>query len=128
VERLASLTGRNPVPVKKRPQFRFVQNKFAAGGFTAVASERVRAARVKECPVQLEGTVRQLHGLTGDRRLEEQGGAVAAEVEVVRVHVHERFVISGNYIDPTTWQPLIYNFRHYFGLGKDLGKTFRAEI
>jgi len=26
------------------------------------------------------------------------------------------------------WQPLIYNFRHYYGLGQELGKTFRAEI
>jgi len=24
--------------------------------------------------------------------------------------------------------PISYNFRHYFGLGAELGKTFRAEI
>lgn len=29
--------------------------------------------------------------------------------------------------DPAKWQPLIYTFRHYFGLGDELGATFRAE-
>jgi hypothetical protein len=31
-------------------------------------------------------------------------------------------------VDPARWQPLIYNFRHYYGLGEELGKTFRAEV
>jgi hypothetical protein len=42
--------------------------------------------------------------------------------------VREDFVLKKNYIDPEKWQPLIYNFRHYFGLGEDLGRTFRAEV
>jgi flavin reductase (DIM6/NTAB) family NADH-FMN oxidoreductase RutF len=128
VERLAPLTGRNPVPATKRAQFRFARDKFAAAGLTPIASEEVRAARVKECPVQLEGTVRRLHELEGDPRLTDQEGGVAAEVEVVRVHVRQQLVVRGHYIDPTGWQPLIYNFRHYFGLGEELGRTFRAEI
>jgi flavin reductase (DIM6/NTAB) family NADH-FMN oxidoreductase RutF len=53
---------------------------------------------------------------------------VAAEVEIVRVHVDEEFVLGGHYVSPEKWSPLIYNFRHYFRLAeKELGKTFRAE-
>jgi flavin reductase (DIM6/NTAB) family NADH-FMN oxidoreductase RutF len=48
-------------------------------------------------------------------------------VEILRVHVRRDFIIDDHYIDPAKWQPLIYNFRHYFGLGKELGTTFRAE-
>ena len=55
-------------------------------------------------------------------------GGVAAEVEVLRVHVASEFILEGNYIDPEKWSPLIYNFRHYYRLAdKELGKTFRAE-
>ncbi|NUR95251.1 MAG: flavin reductase family protein, partial [Kribbellaceae bacterium] len=25
------------------------------------------------------------------------------------------------------WSPLIYNFRHYYGLGPELGESFRTE-
>jgi flavin reductase (DIM6/NTAB) family NADH-FMN oxidoreductase RutF len=53
---------------------------------------------------------------------------VAAEVEIVRVHVAPDLIIGDNYIDPAKWSPLIYNFRHYFRLEEhELGKTFRAE-
>jgi flavin reductase (DIM6/NTAB) family NADH-FMN oxidoreductase RutF len=55
-------------------------------------------------------------------------GGVAVEVEVLRVHLRKDFILEENYVDPERWQPLIYNFRHYYGLGRELGKTFRAEI
>jgi flavin reductase (DIM6/NTAB) family NADH-FMN oxidoreductase RutF len=56
------------------------------------------------------------------------GGDVAAEVEVLRVHVADNFVLDDHYVDPQKWSPLIYNFRHYFRLAdKELGKTFRAD-
>ena len=48
-------------------------------------------------------------------------------MEILRVHIASRFVLGNHHVDPRQWQPLIYNFRHYFGLGKELGKTFRAE-
>jgi hypothetical protein len=25
------------------------------------------------------------------------------------------------------WSPLIYNFRHYYGLGAELGHSFRSQ-
>lgn len=127
VERLAPLTGRNPAPGGKDSRFRFERDKFGASRLTPLASEIVAAPRVKECPAQLEARVTRIHSLVGDRRLQEAGGAAAVEVEILRVHIASRFVLGNHHVDPRQWQPLIYNFRHYFGLGKELGKTFRAE-
>jgi flavin reductase (DIM6/NTAB) family NADH-FMN oxidoreductase RutF len=128
VEALAPLTGQNPVPEDKRDKFRFEKDKFAAGSFTALASEAVSAPRVRECPVQLEATVRSINLLTGESRVNKLSGAASVEVEILRVHVRRDFILEGHYIDPSKWQPLIYNFRHYFGLGEELGSTFRAEV
>ena len=128
VERLAPLTGKNPVPSEKSAKFRFEPDKFVAAGLTPLASESVRAPRVKECPVQLEATVSQIHLLGEEPRLQKLGGGAVVEVRVLKVHVRTDFVLGENYVNPETWQPLIYNFRHYFGLGAELGKTFRAEV
>lgn len=128
VERLAPLTGRNPVPSEKSAKFRFEADKFVAAGLTPLASESVRAPRVKQCPVQLEATVSKIHRLHGEPRLDKLSGGAAVEVRVVKVHVRSDFILRDNYVDPEKWQPLIYNFRHYFGLGAELGKTFRAEV
>ena len=78
--------------------------------------------------MQLEACVRKIHELQGGARLQDLGGGAAVEVEVKRVHARKDFVTRGHHIAPDKWQPLIYNFRHYFGLGQELGKTFRAEI
>ncbi|MFZ0818223.1 MAG: flavin reductase family protein [Candidatus Sulfotelmatobacter sp.] len=127
VEKLAPLTGKDPVPQIKAKQFRFVGDKFGAAGLTPMASETVRPARIAECPVQMEARVTRLHKMAGEK-LRQLGGGVAAEVEIVRVHVASEFVLGDNYVDPGKWSPLIYNFRHYFRLApKELGKTFRAE-
>ena len=127
VEKLAPLTGKNPVPDIKSKQFHFDPHKFQTAGLTELASETVKPMRVKECPVHLEARVTALHQLGGEK-LAHLGGAVAAEVEILRVHVASEFILKDNYIDPAKWSPLIYNFRHYFRLAeKELGKTFRAE-
>lgn len=127
VEALAPLTGKNPVPEIKAKQFRFEADKFAAAQLTQLASELIRPARVMECPVHLEARVTRLHRMEGEK-LKQLGGGIAAEVEVIRVHVASELIAGNNYIDPAKWSPLIYNFRHYFELADDeLGKTFRAE-
>lgn len=127
VEKLAPLTGKNPVPEIKARQFRFEPNKFDASGLSPMASEVVKPERAKECPVHLEARVVRLHMLSGEK-LNQLGGGVAAEVEVLRVHVASEFILGDNHIDPQKWSPLIYNFRHYSRLAdKELGKTFRAE-
>ena len=128
VEALAPLTGQNPVPEDKRDKFRFEKDKFAAASFTPVESEIVSTPRVMECPVQLEARTHSIHPLVGEPRLHKLGGAASVEVEVLRVHVRRDFVLKDHYVDPEKWQPLIYNFRHYFGLGQELGHTFRAEV
>jgi flavin reductase (DIM6/NTAB) family NADH-FMN oxidoreductase RutF len=127
VERLAPLTGRSPVPQGKDSRFRFERDKFAASELTPISSEEVSAPRVKECPAQLEAMVQRIHDIKGEKRLQDAGGGAAVEVEILRVHVRQDLVLATNHIDPRQWQPLIYNFRHYFGLGQELGKTFRAE-
>jgi len=128
VERLAPLTGKNPVPELKTKQFHFEKEKFQAAGLTPMGSELVKPARAKECPVHMEARVLAVHELRGER-LEQLGGSVAAEVEVMRVHVASDLVIKDRYVDAGKWSPLIYNFRHYFRLAEaELGKTFRAEV
>jgi flavin reductase (DIM6/NTAB) family NADH-FMN oxidoreductase RutF len=127
VEKLAPLTGKDPVPEIKAKQFRFEADKFRAAGLTPMASELVKPARARECPVQMEARVVQLHRLNG-AKIGQLGGGLGAEVEILRVHASTDLIIGDDYIDPAKWSPLIYNFRHYFRLGeKELGKTFRAE-
>jgi len=127
VEKLAPLTGKNPVPVLKAKQFRFEKEKFDAAGLTPLESEQVKPMRARECPVHMEARVTKMHRLGGEK-LNQLGGGLAAEVEILRVHVANDFVLEEHYVDPEKWSPLIYNFRHYFRLAEqELGKTFRAE-
>jgi flavin reductase (DIM6/NTAB) family NADH-FMN oxidoreductase RutF len=127
VEKLAPLTGKNPVPDLKAKQFRFKKDKFDAAGLTPLESEQVKPMRARECPVHMEARVTKMHRLGGEK-LNQLGGGLAAEVEILRVHVADEFVLEDHYVDPIKWSPLIYNFRHYFRLAQqELGKTFRAE-
>jgi len=121
VERLAPLTGRHPVPESKRGTFRYVADKFAEAGLTAEPSELVRPPRVAECPLQLEARAARVQP-------DAAGDFLIIEALVLRVHAASRLVVPDtDYVDPTEWSPLIYNFRHYFGLGAELGHTFRSE-
>jgi flavin reductase (DIM6/NTAB) family NADH-FMN oxidoreductase RutF len=127
VEKLAPLTGKDPVPELKAKQFRTEKDKFAAGGFTRRDSEIVKPSRAAECPIQMEAKVLSLHEM-GGAKLRVLGGGIVAIVEIVRVHADESLLIDGSdHIDPEKWSPLVYNFRHYFDLSDhELGKTFRA--
>ncbi|KOG77497.1 MULTISPECIES: flavin reductase family protein [Streptomyces] len=121
VERLAPLTGRTPVPASKRGSFRFEPDKFAAAGLRPQPSERVRPPRVAECPMQLEARVAQA-------RPDSSGDFLIVEAQVLTVHADPQIVVSGSqHIDPAAWSPLIYNFRHYYGLGPELGHSFRSR-
>ncbi len=121
VELLAPFTGADPVPVYKQGLFRFEKDKFSIAKFTPISSELVKPFRVNECPLQIEARICHIH-ITGDTR---RFGII--EVKSLLVHAHERIIESESRINPCKWSPLIYNFRHYFGLGEELGKTFRAE-
>ncbi|MEV0054135.1 flavin reductase family protein [Saccharopolyspora shandongensis] len=121
VERLAPLTGRNPVPDQKRGVFRFEPDKFGAAGLRPEPSNLVRPPRVAECPVQLEARATRV-------RADATGSFRIIEAQVLQVHCDPRIVVGGtHHIDPTAWSPLIYNFRHYFGLGRELGHSFRSQ-
>ena len=76
----------------------------------------------------MEARVTHLQCMQG-AKLNELGGGISAEVEILRVHVSEEFITGEHHIDPQKWSPLIYNFRHYFRLAEtELGKTFRAQV
>lgn len=129
VERIACTTGRDPVPAYKADAgYEHVADKFALGGFTRLASELVQPPRIQECPLQLEA---ELVGAYGEQAMAtaEQGAAhLIVETRVVRVHAHREVVVPGTqHIDTQHWRPLFYVFRHYFGLGDDLGRNFKAE-
>ncbi len=58
---------------------------------------------------------------------------VTAEFAIVeagmrKVHADPRLVVPGTgHIDPAAWSPLIHNFRHYLGLGPELGHSYRTS-
>ena len=125
VEALAPLTGRNPPAPHKADRFRFEPHKFEAVGLTPAASELVAAPRIAECPLQLEAKVTAIHA-PATRPDGEYFRII--ETQVQRVHALSGIVKPGtNHIDPQRWSPLLYVFRHYFGTGKELGRSFRAE-
>ncbi|NEA26905.1 flavin reductase family protein [Actinomadura bangladeshensis] len=121
VERLAPLTGSNPMPPHKEDAFRFEPAKFEAAGLSPEPSHVVRPPRVAECPIQMEARAARVQP-------DATGTFVIAEAHVLKVHADPRIVVPGTqHIAPAEWSPLIYNFRHYFGLGPELGHTFRSE-
>ncbi|WP_407942037.1 flavin reductase family protein [Nocardiopsis codii] len=121
VERLAPLTGRDPVPPGKPPGCRFEADKFGAAGLTPQESQVVAPPRVAECPLQLEARVARADA-------DASGDLTVVQADVLRVHADTRMVVPGTeHVDPSLWNPLIYNFRHYFGLGRRHGHSYRAE-
>ncbi|MEQ4723643.1 hypothetical protein [Nonomuraea sp. B19D2] len=81
----------------------------------------VRPPRVAECPIQFEARAERVgHDVSGS--------FVIAEAVVGKVHADPRIVVPGTqHVDPGAWSPLIYNFRHYFGLGPELGHSYRSQ-
>jgi flavin reductase (DIM6/NTAB) family NADH-FMN oxidoreductase RutF len=118
VDRLALLTGSNPVPEYKQAMgYRHQRDKFGAAGLTPVAADLVHPPRVLECPVQMEAKVRQMHPVGGaDRHL------AMIEVSVERVHAREDILLPGHpsHFDPDRWRPLIMSFCEFYGLGAQL--------
>lgn len=121
VERLAGVTGRFPVPETKPAGCRFVKDKFGEAGLTPLASEVVRPPRVAECGLQFEARALRTQSDVAKEFL-------IVEAEVLKVHADPEIVVEGtDHVDPGVWKPLIYNFRHYFGLGEELGRSYRSQ-
>ncbi|MFE1407484.1 flavin reductase family protein [Streptomyces sp. NPDC058770] len=120
VERLAPLTGRHPVPPTKHDGCRFEKDKFGAARLSSRPSHTVRPPRVDGCPLQLEARAEHI-------RPDASGEFLIVEAHVLKVHADPHIVVPGtDHIDPAAWSPLIYNFRHYFGLGPELGHSYRS--
>lgn len=129
VERVAPTSGRDPVPAwKQATGYRHETDKFALAGWHAVPSLDVAVPRIAEAPLQLEA---RLHGARIQPVPAWRGkaeGYVTLELQTCRVHAHADIVIPGtSHIDTSRYQPLFYVFRHYFGRGAKLGRTFKAE-
>ena len=130
IEAIARATGRDPVPPHKtKIGYTFEPAKFEAAGFTPQASDLVRPLRIAECPIQFEAEIAAWHDPAGDWPSDRPESFQIIEARVLRVHAQRDIVIPGtNHIDTARWNPLLYVFRHYFGTGSDLGRTFKAEI
>lgn len=114
VEAIADTTGMAEVPPAKAAGHRHVADKFAAAGLTPQASQHVAPPRVAECALQLEARVLRVTDGLGDYAI--------VEAEVQAVHADPAIVAPGtDHIDPRRWEPTIYSFRHYFGIGAEHG-------
>jgi flavin reductase (DIM6/NTAB) family NADH-FMN oxidoreductase RutF len=111
------------VPEEKQSYSRYEPRKFEAAGLTPMPSAVVRPPRVDGCDLQLEARLIAARPAGPDRSF------LLLETEIVYTHAHERIVVPGtDHIDPHQWQPLLYNYRHYFGLGPERGRSFRAQV
>lgn len=118
VEKIAPYTAKDPVPAQKAAKYTHTDDKFALGGFTPLASDKVRPPRVAECPIQAEAKVVNVN---------DRNGYVLLELEIVQVHAQDHLVMEGNKINPLQWEPLIYNFKHYYGIGEHKGLNFTIK-
>ena len=118
VEAIAPYTAQNPVPPQKVGKYAYTDDKFAIGGFTQLPSDKVRAPRIAECPIQAEAKVKQVN---------DRDNFALIELEFVQVHAQDHLVMEENKINPLEWHPLIYNFKHYYGLGEHKGLNFTIK-
>jgi flavin reductase (DIM6/NTAB) family NADH-FMN oxidoreductase RutF len=127
VNRLARLTGSDPVPPSKVTRgYRYEPRKFETAGLTPIPSETVGAPRALECPVQMEAVVEARHGLGEDGPW--KGAMGTFEVRILRVHVRPDLAMDGfpNRIDPDKWRPLIMSFQQFYGLAP--GKAHASTL
>lgn len=119
VEKIAKLTGKQPVPTSKVEMgYSFSGDKFIDGGFTRQKSISVKPDRIKECKLQIEGFI---------ENITHRDWLAIIELKIKSIHADQSIVKQSNYIDPLIWNPLIYNFRSYHGLSEQIGRNFRFE-
>jgi flavin reductase (DIM6/NTAB) family NADH-FMN oxidoreductase RutF len=123
VEKLGHTTGRRDLTDYHRSAgITYAADKFAVSGFTPMASERVAPLRIAECPVQIEARARAAYQASDDAPF------MYIEVQKLLVHAQRRVLNQpGTRFDIECWSPLFYMFRHYYGKGAHLGKSFRAR-
>jgi flavin reductase (DIM6/NTAB) family NADH-FMN oxidoreductase RutF len=129
VNRLARLTGSDPVPPHKQAMgYRHEKHKLGTAGLSATASELVGAPRISECPVQLEAVLETTRPF--GTRPDKPSATLAFEVRIVRSHIDESILMTGakDRIDPDKWRPLIMSFCQFYGLGEKVWTSTLAEI
>lgn len=118
VNRLARLTGANPVPASKAERgYSYEKNKFALARLTAIPSETVTVPRVEECAVQMEAVVADRRPIMED--VEALRGFIQVfEVRITRVHIDPTLLVDGhpNRVNSDKWKPLIMSFSRLYGL------------
>ncbi len=114
LDRIALLTGSEEMSESKRARgYRYVPDKFAAGGLTREPSELSSLDSVQESPINLEGRIEAINEIGGPG-----SHLCALEMKVERVRVREDLLMSNDrYIDPLRWDPLIMKFTEYFAGG-----------
>ncbi|WP_439558239.1 flavin reductase family protein [Dyadobacter sp.] len=130
VDRLALLTGSNPVPAGKVAKgYQFEADKFKKAGLTPLPSEIVKAPRVLECPVHLEAKFVAIHPFAAETGIENIR-SVTMELKIVRVHLDESILSDQkpNHVDPEKWKPLIMSFQHFYGLGSRVHSSKLASV
>jgi flavin reductase (DIM6/NTAB) family NADH-FMN oxidoreductase RutF len=130
VNRLSRTTGSDPIPEwKAQNGYRYVRDKFAVAGLTALASDLIAPPRVAECPIHMEAVLESVHPLAV-RDAARRGRAIALELRIVRVHVADEVRLAGHpdRIDPDRWRPLIMSFQHFYGLGERVHDSTLARI
>lgn len=122
VERLAGVTGQDPVPPEKAGAYTFEPHKFERAGLRPAASDVVSPPRVAEAPLQLEARVlRVTPAVAGEFGM--------VEAEVVRVHAAHEIAVDGtDHLDPEAWHPLIYAYRHFYDRGAEVGWTRKSPL
>jgi flavin reductase (DIM6/NTAB) family NADH-FMN oxidoreductase RutF len=129
VNRLARLTGSNPVPPHKIAMgYRHEKDKLGIADLTVSPSQCVSAPRIDQCPVQLEAVLEAVHPF--GHRPDKEATALAFEMRIVRAHVDDSLLdaTAPNHIDPDRWRPLIMSFCQFYGLGGKLHRSTLAEI
>jgi flavin reductase (DIM6/NTAB) family NADH-FMN oxidoreductase RutF len=122
VEKLASTTGkRDRQPYHDAAGIRTVVQKFAVSGFASVAAKEIAPLRVADCPIQVETRVLARHVATN------QPALLYFELRKLLVHVREDLLDANGRVAIERWSPLFYVFRHYFGKGVRLGRSYRAQ-
>lgn len=130
VNKLALLTGRNPVPPRKALKgYRYEPNKFEVAGVTPMDSEMVSVPSVRECPVQMEAIVTAIHPIGEDDEVL-RNRIVSIELKIVKIRLDDKILRSDdiNHVDPDKWRPLIMSFQQFYGLGDQVAPSALAQI
>ena len=135
VNRLARLTGSDPVPPHKVAMgYRHEKDKLGAAGLSASPSDLVQAPRVAECPVQLEAVLESTHPFGNRPDKATTADCIRSEDRAHtyrRTHPHGRSTRIASI--PDKWRPLIMSFCQFYGLGRtgvaiDAGRDSRSAL